>query len=930
MTTSSIVDPFEQRQSSSIVDPLESQAPSPRSREIPSAAQPKEAQYDLLGGAKEVGKAGIAGTVAGAFTPEIIKGVGYGMKAFPPLQPFSPSVIAAGQAMKGAGVRAKGAVAGGIGGTVGETAGQAVEAYGGTPTQAEAARFVGGMAGPEALFQLTRPFTAAGGYGLSLLANKMGFPIGTTARTIGQMLEEKGVQEANLTQRQREFVQQKIQEIRGGAETTQPMKDIMGMLQAGAQQIMRNADMQAQGLEKEAQKLIADAQFAGGRISQETEQRISRLQSQFEQASERIKKSAESQGRLAVEQAEAAANQIRQIAAAKAPEVRAAAIKQADDLIAAGRKQADELTARAKQQVKRLQEARDRFTSSIPARREVAQREVGAVGERVTPTELGGKLRKAFNDVFAKLKQTREENVKKYKDEAFSAALKKEQDGERYQGGENFKSIIQEITDEIVDPSTGLARAIPEQREQLTKIRDLLRRGIGRKDPETDQMIYQPLSFNGLEQLRRQLRDRASGLPAEGYDAINQQQAGRLAERVERIMEEFSPGLRKYIDQYRADSEPLNQFKNKLGKAMVGKEEFDFSEFVTDPSKLSDAAFSSASTVRQLVNTVGQQPSEEFARSFIADRIRGGTAKDVAKALDDSRDWISLFTNLERQLQDTARRVGVEERVIGKRTSLAKALRTEMGKFPERFGQMGTAARRAEETGMTEAQRAISRGETEAENIARQAETQAAAAAQKGISEEAKILGSAEQQRLASSKAIERQKGKLEEEAAKQRAAKLKEAETAAGTITKEAAGLRSEAQKKADIVLGGQTPVDRVQNFLLGAKADEWAEISPIIKATPGGREKLAEAVSQVIASRAERSLKGALADMKLMRERLVDNGLMSRADADKIVDRLQEIFVTPIAEQAKISMAQRLVRNAIAGYAAPGVERGVTALMR
>ena len=44
---------------------------------------------------------------------------------------------------------------------------------------------------------------------------------------------------------------------------------------------------------------------------------------------------------------------------------------------------------------------------------------------------------------------------------------------------------------------------------------------------------------------------------------------------------------------------------------------------------------------------------------------------------------------------------------------------------------------------------------------------------------------------------------------------------------------MRSEAQKKADIVLGGQTPVERVQNFLLGAKADEWAEISPIIKAT-------------------------------------------------------------------------------------------------
>ena len=930
MTTSSIVDPFEQKQSSSIVDPFEAKASTSRSSEIPSATQPKTSQYDLLGGAAEVGKAGLTGAVAGAFTPEIIKGVGYGMKAIPQLQPFSPAVVAAGQAMRGVGARTKGAISGGIGGTVGETAGQAVEAYGGTPTQAEAARFVGGMAGPEALFQLTRPFTAAGGYGLSLLANKMGLPIGTAARTIGQMLEEKGVQEANLTQRQREFVQQKIQEIRGGAETTQPMKDIMGVLQAGAQQIMRNADMQAQGLEKEAQKLIADAQFAGGRISKETEIRVSRLQSQFNAAADRIRASAEKQAKESVQQAEEAANQIRQMAATKAPEVRAAAIKQADELIAAGRKQADDLTAQAKQQIKRLEDARNRFALSIPARREAAQREVGAVGEKVTPTELGGRLRTAFDDIFTKLKQTREENVRKYKDEAFSAALQKEQAGGRYQQGENFRATIQEITDEIVDPQTGLARAIPEQRDQLTKVRDLLVRGIGRKDPETDQMIYQPLSFNGLEQLRRQLRDRAFGLPAEGYDAINQQQAGRLAERVERIMEEFSPGLRKYIDQYKADSEPLNQFKNKLGKAMVGKEEFDFSQFVTDPSKLADAAFSSASTVRQLVNTVGQQPSEEFARSFIADRIRGGTAKDVVKALDDSRDWIGLFPNLERQLQDTARSVGVEERIIGKRTSLAKALRTEMGKLPERFGQMGAAARRAEETGMTEAQRAITRGETEAEKIVRQAESQAATAGQKGISKGEEILKGAEQQISASAKAIEKQRSRLEEEAAKRAGVGLKEAEQAAGVKTTEAAGVRSEAQKKADIVLGGQTPVERVKGFLLGAKADEWAEISPIIKATPGGREKLAEAVSQVIASRAEQSLKGALADMKLMRERLVDNGLMSRADADKIVDRLQEIFVTPIAEKARISMAQRLVRNAIAGYAAPGVERGVSALMR
>jgi len=900
-----------------------------REAEIPPSNEPKKQTYDLLGGIKEVGKAGLTGGLAGIFTPEIVKGAGYGMMAIPQLQRFAPPVIEAGRSMKGLAPRAKGSVAGGIGGTIGETAGQAVEAYGGTPTQAEAARFVGGMAGPEALFQVTRPFTAAGGYGLSLLANKLGVPIGTTARTIGQMLQEKGVTDANLTQRQREFVQQKIQSIRGGAETTQPMKDIMSMLQQASQKIIRDADEQAKGLEAEGQKLIAQAQFAGGRMTQDAMMRISKLQGQFNEAADRVRERAKKQGEFVIDQANATAKELRDAAASKAPEVQAAAKTQADQIIAAGRKQADDLTAQAKQQLQRLSETRDSLLKSIPARREAAGQEIGAVGQRVTPTDLGTQLRDQFSKVFGELKAVREANVKKYKDEAFSAALAKEQAGTRYKQIPEFDNIIQEITDEIVDPQTGLARAIPEQRDQLTKVRDLLVRGIGRKDPQTDQIKYQPLSFNGLETLRRQLRDRASGLPAEGYDAINQQQARRLAERVEKIMEDFSPGLRKYLDQYRQDSQPLNQFKNKLGKAMVGVEDFDFSQFVTDPSKLAGAAFSSASTVRQLINTIGEQPSEQFARSFLADRIRGGTAKDVQKAIDDSRDWIGIFPTLQNQLVQAARNVGIEERVIGKRESLAKALRTKMGTFPERFGQIGPAAKRAEETALREAQRAESEGEKAAKGLLSEAKEAAGKVESEALTKAGDIAKGTEKQVRQSAKSVARQAGRIEEEAKTAGGKGLTEAGEAAGELTKEAAGVRQSAEQKVKVILGGQTPVERVRDFLLGAKAEEWAQISPIIKSTPGGQQRLADAVSQVIANRAEQSLKGAIADMKLMREKLVDNGLMSQADADKIVDRLQEIFVTPMAEKARITMAQRMIRNAIASYAAPGVQRGVSALM-
>jgi hypothetical protein len=896
---------------------------------LESLISEKRPRYDIKEGAKDVGVATGLGAITGAATPEIMKTVAFGMKAIPRLQPYAPYVENLARTTQGAKGRFASATAGGFGGGVGETAGQAVEAYGGTPAQAEAARFVGGMVGPEALFQITRPFTAAGGYGLSLLANKLGFPIGTTARTIGQMLEEKSVQEANLTQRQREFVQQKINDIRGGAETYQPIKDIMGMLQSGAQQIIRNADAQVLGLENEAQKIIADAQFAGGRISQQTEQRISRLQSRLNDVAIKMRESAQKDAASIIEQSENAARQIKETAAAKAPELRAAAIQQADELIASARKLAEDVVNKERLRETKVRQTLNNLRTSLPARQNVVQKEFAAVGERMTPTNLGEQMRTAFDDVFTSLKNTRKENVDKYKDEAFNFALQKESAGDRYQKSEEFKNIIQEITNEISSPETGLARAIPEQRDQLTKVRDLLVRGIGRENKETKEIVYTPLSFDGLEQLRRQLRDRAFGLPAEGYDAISQQQAGRMADRVERIMEDFSPGLRKYLNQYREDSKPLNEFKNKLGKAMVGREEFDMSQFVTDPSKLGNLAFTSASTVNQLINTVGKQRSEEFARSFIADRVRGGTVKDLTKALEDSYDWIDLFPVLKNQLQEAAKRVGVEERVIGKRVSISDLLGTELQKFPK---VLKTAKEKAEQIKTEAARKAQQQLEkvSEAEKKSlEQAEKEAAAEIQKGKTEESLILQEIEKDIASSARAVDRQRGRLETEAKEKIGKVASEAEEAAKLKTAEAAGIRSEAQKKADIVLGSKTPVDRVQSFLLGANANEWAEISPIIKAAPGGKERLADAVSQLIASRAERSLKGAIADMKLMRERLVDNGLMSKSDADKIVDRLQEVFVTPIAEKARISMAQRLVRNAIAGYAVPGIQRGASAMI-
>jgi hypothetical protein len=432
------------------------------------------------------------------------------------------------------------------------------------------------------------------------------------------------------------------------------------------------------------------------------------------------------------------------------------------------------------------------------------------------------------------------------------------------------------------------------------------------------------MSFQGLETLRRSLRDRAFGLPAEGYDAIGQQQAGRLADYVEGIQREFSPGFERYLAQYKQDSIPLNDFKNRLGKAVVGKEDFDFSQFKTDPASLGKQVFSTATTVQQLVKTVGQADAEALARTYVADLVRGGTAKDVTKAIEASRDWIGTFPQLAQQLNDTAQRVGVAERVAAKRGTLSAALRTEMGTIP---GRAQTLAGRAESDAAKAAAARMKKAEAEVGKVTGAAEKEAGRVMTEAERAAAGRVAETEAQLAASAKTVERQRGALEKQAATEAGAVTGAAKTQSEALGTQAQQLRTEAQQKANLILAGTTDEKRVMDFLLGAKAAEWDAISPIILAAPGGREKLAQAVAQTITRRAESSMKGAIADMQLMTENLVRNNLMDRRQADRITQQLQDVFVAPTDDLTKNTMAQRLIRNAIIGYAIPGVGRGVTA---
>ena len=149
------------------------------------------------------------------------------------------------------------------------------------------------------------------------------------------------------------------------------------------------------------------------------------------------------------------------------------------------------------------------------------------------------------------------------------------------------------------------------------------------------------------------------------------------------------------------------------------------------------------------------------------------------------------------------------------------------------------------------------------------------------------------------------------------------EGEKEAGAVTKqagtEAAAIRQAAEERAKVILAETTDPERLRNIVFNIKDAEWEEMSRIVLAETDGKAKFAKAVGEVIADKAGSSLKGAIDDWKFISNRLTKYGLMDKSQTDAIAAKLQEIYVAPASLADKMSFTQRLINNAILGYAIP-----------
>jgi hypothetical protein len=799
---------------------------------------------------------GAFGAAVGAITPELTTGAGMVASAFPVTAPMAPYLLSTGTAMRGARLAAAGT--GLLSGIGGEAGAQIAESYGKPEKVQELARLAGGIVTPE--FGNLIKYAAG-----KVISSAL--PIVTKSdlkSIVGAIADDLGIKEKDLSPTQRQYIENVAKQIRGGTKSDAPLQSTYSALERGAEQIVDNYNRAAITFENQANKLLELAK-QGPKEST----RIYGLADDLSANAQKLVETAKERANAVLRNAEKRAAEIQAESRVEGGRSSQMAGIDAQDVLSRSKKEAETIIREGQERAARLRQVADNARASAGKRTAGAGESLTEVGTAQLPTQTGTAIRDQVMPFFNKLKEIRSQNAEKFKAEAFNYAALKEQQGQKVKDTKAFTEAMDELKRDINTATLGAIK------EPLKNIKRALDPRV--VDESTGVVTGKDATFESLEQLRRFLRDRSYGLPAEGFDAINQQMAGKLANAVEKIQLEFSPGIEKFLQQYATDSQPLSQFKTKLGKAVVGAEEFDMGRFVTDPADIASKFFRTETGVKDLINLLGGNTAgaEQIARGYVLDKLRDPSAKNIKSFIDSSRDWLPQFPQLQAQLQAAAQRIGGAETVAQKRGTLSDALRSKASTL-------------------------LDTSTTQAGKVTSAAEKRALELEQQGRKLEADLI----------------RKGEVA--ATKEMTAGAKEAGREVGALAKQ---LSAEGEQIRNLILGDKFGAERVKDIILSGSPRLWDEIGPIIAKDPKAKETFVEAIRQVIADKAATSPSGAVdAFNRRVRPAIEKSGLMNNKELSLLQAKIDQINRTVEGPQ-KPGLIQRAITNALTTEAARGL---------
>jgi hypothetical protein len=750
-------------------------------------------------------------------------------------------------------------VAGGISGAIGETSGQAVEKKYGPGITAETARLLGATVGPVPFEMLgTKVGRAVGGFFTG--------PTARTVKTLADFLQERGVAASeveNLSAQTKKALESKLADLRGGGDKSrQAEKDIMGLFKQEAGKITGTAEQQAAALEKQAQQ----------------------------------------QSELFVKQAQDKAQRIRQNALSQSPSVRQIAEIEAKGVLDKAQKEAAQILADAKQKAVQLRGQSGKLLSKTETEKQKAKSAIKTIGED-----------KELTDIFEPVQAKSIERQQKFIDDrnALDKNLRKAQQdivkeneskGITLDAMPSYRAVDQLTKPFDVATSPTIVKttdpgvlsfykrirdSVLNKTYELTPSQAAIAEKLGYKvqtiQPTTEgaePRYFRTFnsSFEALDDARRFVGEVFKN-PPEGYGAVKGIKEQNMYELLSKLQQEYvGAAQQKALQSNWANAtKNLEQFETKAGRALTEIEE-GTSHTSKAPAELATRFFKDRTGVQQLIDLTGDERLvNKTAADYAVNSLKNLDAKAARGWLNNARnsDFLShpSLSDVKSKLESYVTNLERAERFGGARESLSKVLKTEAGGLPIKATKT-------------------------AESLLTGAPTKAQETKQGIISEAAKKL-------LAKRKEATGVVEKAQEQAPK-----------AGEPFLKQAQAVRSEAEKKVNTLLANTTDESRLEQILLGTNAKEWEAMSPIIRSTPGAKEKLAEGVGQIIARAAESSLKGARLKMDGLGERLIDFGVMDKAAVEGIKSKLDDILLTPVNAQQKTTMIQRLMRNALVGY--------------
>ena len=833
--------------------------------ELPVPESDKK-QTSLIEKGTEIGRQGLIGGIAGTVFPEIAETTGKVIRkgeALPGPVGRAARYVGTGLELAGTAMKASRPAAmatGVVGGLTGETAGQVYESQYGPGLGAELTRLTASTLGPVPVQYLG---TKAGGLMTSLAgqtARLLGFnPTGLSmGRTVGQLLQEQGVNAPNLSGEQRAFIQKKLDDIRGGQSSIAAEKEIVDMLK------------------KDVARLRSTAATDAGTIEAQ----------------------AAAQSKRILDDATKLSDDIRARARSQSPAIRQLAEIDAKDILSKAQAQVQQLEKQTRTQIANLRQQSGKLSQRSEQNISKAQGEITTLGQD-----------KPLTDVFTPVQKTtlaRQEAIIKDRD-VLDKTLRQEQakivaaneaNGVKLSDMDSYKQIetLTRPFDPVTSPTVRrvtdpgvlafykrIRDSVIDQRYELTKEQAEAASRLGFPVQQDGERFYRVFrsSFEAADDARR-FAGTVFKNPPEGYEAVRGQVQQNVYGLLKKLQEDYVGQVeRKALqDNWAQATKRLELFETKAGKSLTEIEQ-GTADVLKPPAELANVFFGNRTGVDRLIAQTGDERLvRQTAGDYVASQLRGMNAQQASSWLGQAKnkDFLShpSLSDLQAKAQAYVANLARAEGFGAARGKLSTALRTEAQGLPEMLTK-------------------------QTPKIMSEAEKQAAKVEQKRIQDAAEAL-----------KLQKKTASEVKSTAQKEAAAVTKQAGT-------EASAVRQAAEDKAKVILAGTTDSVRVRDIIFGKNRAEFQEMSRIVLAEPDGKKQFAKAVGQVIADKAQGSLSGAIKDWKYISDDLVSYGLMSKSQTDAIAARLQEIYVAPASLADKMSFTQRLINNAILGYAIP-----------